>query len=240
MWAYLLAALAFRYATPVLRPIAIITIVASVCTLAFIGDTYLERTFSFALVRCMYGFALGVIAHKVYRAHLCNLRWSGVTGTVLELGSVAACGALVSIAGVGPLSLICPILFFVTLLIFTKESGLVSRILSHPLPILLGTLSYSIYMVNLFVGGRFIDVMTVIGRFLGVHTTIIAMEGGFLKKALDLPGIFNELAPFIMLLAVILFAWITYRFIETPFRDWTRRLVQPRDSARANCALPQS
>ena len=90
----------------------------------------------------------------------------------------------------------------------------------------LGALSYSIYMVHIFVQARMINVAGLVERKLG-----LGLIGDIVAaRASDATG-FGTGSPWIglvaivaMLIATIAASWFTWRFVEMPAMAWFRRL----------------
>ena len=61
-----------------------------------------------------------------------------------------------------------PLLFAATVLIFARDGGYINRALSTRLPVYIGALSYSIYMVHVFVQERMANVLNILASSLQV------------------------------------------------------------------------
>ena len=68
-----------------------------------------------------------------------------------------------------------PVVFAFAILVFGHEAGWLSRMLRHRFLLLLGTLSYSIYMIHMFVDIRFVNIARLAGRLL--DTDLLAGMG---------------------------------------------------------------
>lgn len=225
IWAYLLFAFGIRFGKGLFPFIVILTVVFSGIVLASVGTAYLDRTFTFSLVRCLYGFGLGILAWRIYATRLRGRAWTPATSTMVEIVCVALCLSLVWVAHAGPLTLACPPMFFLVTLVFARQRGAVSRILlARPL-LFLGTVSYSIYMVHIFVEGRVIDVLTIIGNRFGMELASIGRVNGEASKIVTAPWPLADLVTLGMLALVIGCAWISYRLVELPFRTRSREFV---------------
>jgi len=93
--------------------------------------------------------------------------------------------------------------------------------------LLLGSLSYSIYMVHIFVQARMINVGGLIERKFG-----LGIVGDLMLRGDHATG-FGTGSPWIgfaaliaMLIAVIVTSWFTWRFVEMPALAWFRGLAK--------------
>ena len=95
-----------------------------------------------------------------------------------------------------------------------------------PFCMLLGTLSYSIYMIHPFVQTR-IMLPAALGLQSLTHRTLVTFDssqdrGTFIWGMSEWQG---DTAIFVMLGLLLACSWLTYRFVEAPGRDCVRRLV---------------
>ena len=160
------------------------------------------------VLRGIAGFGLGVACW----------RWRGR----LPGGTLAEALCLVAIAAVFLAPLVQPapladLAFAATVLVFAREAGAVSRILVQRWALLLGTLSYSLYMVHVFVIARGMDAL----RWLGLGEVTFD-QGVQARRILAAPWLADGLG-LAVLAACIPVAWLTWRFIEWPARAWSRR-----------------
>lgn len=122
--------------------------------------------------------------------------------------------------------------FTAFLLVLARERGLLSQLLMRPFPALLGKLSYSIYMTHAAV----MLVISLIAAKLGVFDPATAISLG--AQGSVPAGLVSDLIAFAMLGAVILVSWGTYRWIETPSREWSRRKAARHGAPRAEAIAP--
>lgn len=220
MWTYLIFALLLRFAGRLISPISLVIALAGILVLANMTDRYLVVIHDGALLRCMLGFALGIVAWRIAAA-VASVQLAGWSDTLLELGVVAASIALIAFAGSGPLSLAAPALFFVAVLTFSRERGAISRLLHRAPFILVGTLSYAIYMVHTFLQYRFVNGLKLVEKLTGLDlvATIdgIAGVGG--------STLFSDAMSLVFLGIVILVAYACYNWIELPGQRFARSRV---------------
>jgi len=190
--------------------------------IARVSTTGMNVTYDWGLVRCIFGFALGVACCRFYRRWPTAMHQASRTQmTVLELLVVLAVVLFVMEAGMSGLPILAPFLFAVAVLVFAAEGGWVSGLFrSRPLR-WLGTVSYSIYMTHYFL------VMLVPTFFKhGLHrdySAVMPVPGEAPVEVFgrnDLEGTFFYL---LVLGLTLLLSAFTYRWIEKPGRDWSRR-----------------
>lgn len=221
LWTYLLIALLFRAFPRWTAPMAAGLAVAAGLVLALAGPLAWDPATAYAFARCILGFSLGVLAWMLVAA----VRWPALglgLATALEIVATLGCGIMVA---AGAIPILAPLLFAATVVLFAAEQGMVSRLLKLRPFVMLGTLSYSIYMVHSFVLARSLDVLAVGGTLLH-HPLVETRFGtsGTLKTLIFAP----DLMTFVVLAIVVLFSAITYRWIEAPARDASRKWLSRR------------
>ncbi|TCU11984.1 acyltransferase family protein [Rhizobium laguerreae] len=184
----------------------------------------LDTTATYGLVRCIYGFSSGVVAYELY-SHLSRLRGflekNPLCGSTTEFAIVMLIAAFIATANTSPLSLLAPILFGASVIIFAAEAGIFSKLmLCRPL-VFLGAISYSIYMVHMLVISWWLELFRAAlfkigGRKLFETVDHFARSYVFLAER-NYPGLA------LMLLVVVAVSATTYVFIEKPSREWSRR-----------------
>ena len=161
----------------------------------------------YEMVRCVYGFAIGAGAWHLF----VRSREALPRGNLAEGLAIAAVVAFVSIAGENPWSIAAPLVFCAVVLVFASERGMSSRLLNSRPFLFLGAVSYSVYMVHLFVAHRVVEGLTFAQR-LGLSLVADKWAGDVLIA--------------LCLMLVVAVAALTYRFIEVPAREWFRRRAQ--------------
>src|SRR6266581_8250838 len=179
------------------------------------------------IIRCIYGFAAGVIIWNVYR------KWGGklggwLCGNAAEWCTIGLMFAFVNLAGETLLSLAAPYVFGLVVLVFAFEAGTASAVLRLRPLVFLGTVSYSIYMTQVFIARRLFDAGRVLDKLGGfnpfTHREIDGQEFDVFGSQLW----HGDLAFPAFLAIVIAVSYFTYRWIERPGRDWVRERVQTR------------
>ena len=210
-WTYLLFALVARFANRLLVPLCLLTMIVAPLYLAVLTDRNIYVLHDGALVRCLFGFSAGVLGWKL-APRVQALQFSAWIDSLIEIGAVLLCAVTVSEAGAGRLSLATPCVFLIAVLVFSRQRGLVSKMLQLRPFVLLGTLSYSIYLTHIFLLMRFQNVLDFIQNHGGFR--LIDSAGG--GKAIGRGAILDDILTIVFMAGAITFAYLTYRFIEVP------------------------
>ena len=200
--------------------------------LLHVSTTGMDVTYDWGLVRCVFGFALGVGCAFFQRAHPRGLiERAGLQASLLEIVTVAAVVLYVAAVGKSAWSLLAPFVFAVAVLVFACERGAVSRVFRTAPMRWLGTLSYSIYLTHFF----FVMLVPVVVKKLTRMDlwTQMPLPGGGSVEAYGRNAVEGTLFYLLVLALTVAFSALTYRWVETPGRDWSRRLAGG-SRARAN------
>jgi hypothetical protein len=205
------------------------------------SKTGMNTTWDYGFFRCLYGFFIGYLTYRLWRsgwaAALLNRRgpW--------ELLSLCLALVFVWMAGATVWSLAAPFVFALVVLVFAYERGPVSRLMDVRLVALLGTWSYSIYMINwplvdfLDRGFKFSERLTHI-------PTMIEKVFPWEANPVELVYIGNRWAmdglAAAYLLLVIGIAAVTYSLIEQPGRQFFNRLAMRPRKARPDRPIGMS
>jgi peptidoglycan/LPS O-acetylase OafA/YrhL len=190
--------------------------------LANVGHEWLDWTCSWSLVRCLYGFGIGMLAFEMHRVGAVRISRSA---SLIEIAAVGSCVAALALIVRGQLEFAMPPLFAAAILIFAHEGGAVSRLLCAAPMQALGRWSYSIYMVHLFVITRTTDVLKLAGQKLGIELVSTHLPNGKPGKILAGSDLMQSLEAVFVLAIVIMLAAFCYRFVEEPGRIASRRWV---------------
>lgn len=225
-WTYCLFAVICRFAARWSIAVHIALIIVSVPILVFASDRYLFVTDSgAAVVRCIFGFSFGVLTYAIRRRGYFDLsKFKKWQGSVIEVAMTGACLAFVGYAGAGPYGLACPLIFAIAVLIFSFERGVVSDLLLTKPLVLIGTLSYSIYMTHEFILARLINLIKVASRYIELP---VALDTARPFSLLSAPGwqFGSEIAAVLYCAIVVAVSWLAYRCIEAPMREKSRMLA---------------
>lgn len=192
----------------------------------------MRATFDYGLLRCLYGFFVGVAVHDLWD------RLAARRATVPPYAEVAAtllaAGFVVAPLG-EPWRFAAPLVFGLAVLAFAFEAGPISRLMTARPFQRLGEWSYSVYMVHWFVIG-------IAGSLIRVAE--IALHRSFrvpyahepapgLAEIVDFGARWlNDLYVVAYLAAVVALAALTYRTIEEPARAAFNRLARRLEARR--------
>jgi peptidoglycan/LPS O-acetylase OafA/YrhL len=198
-----------------------------------VSTHHMDVSFDFGFIRCLYGFSLGALLAWFQHDSIAAARQSLAGGagriawTLAELAMIAVIGVFVSVAGTNDAGIAAPFVFALALYLFAHEGGWVSALLRSRPMLMLGALSYSIYMVHLFIQARMINVGGILEHKLG-----LGIVGDLVLRGDPATG-FGAGSPWLgfialvtMLVAVVVASWFTWRFVEMPALAWFRRLAK--------------
>ncbi|MBN9221942.1 MAG: acyltransferase [Mesorhizobium sp.] len=190
---------------------------------------HMDVSYDFGFIRCLYGFSLGALLAWFQHDSIAGARQALVRNgarmdwTIAEIVMVAVIVVFVSLAGDNDLGIAAPLVFVLALFLFAHEGGWISALLRTPFMLTLGALSYSIYMVHIFVQARLINVAGLVERKLS-----LGLVGDFVLRGQPATGFgagwAGTAAIVLMLAATIAVSWMTWRLVEMPAMAWFRRL----------------
>lgn len=219
IWAYLVFAVVLtRFQHHGWRMMVALGVVAML-TLAALAPRYLNATFDYGFVRCLYGFAAGTLAFRLIA------KGFTVGGTIAEVAAVLACALFVTLVQGGITTLAAPVVFVFPVLVFARGEGYLTRVLSFRPFVWLGTISYSIYMVHGFVQARIGDLIQLAGKPLGLSIEEGGHDPEFPSDVLTGLPFMLDILTLARLAMVIVTASLSYRFIERPFREKSRAML---------------
>lgn len=218
IWVYLIAAVLFRLAKAKLMPITAVVVMVALAVYVY-GFRYDANAHHWGAVpRCLFSFGQGMLSFQLFgwlRPRLAKMDL--VAWTLAESAVLLAAILLV----IGDYTLIGPLAFAASVIVFAFQGGWWSRVLQTAPMLLLGTLSYSIYMVHFFIQARYLNAVMVLGKLAGSPNLVAQLHG-------DVPGgsrLVADSATIGMVPVVIAVAWCTYHLIERPGQRWSRRVV---------------
>ncbi len=156
----------------------------------------LDITYDFGFARCTSSFFLGALVYHAGKTAQFN-------ANAIQLAGLVALALVFALTDAVPaVALASPLLFAVLVLSISRDTGVLSKILMHPLFQLLGQRSYSIYMM---------------------HPVLIFFFDPFKKY---MAGLVSGTAAVLAYLAILIVVsgW-TYTFIEDPFRKMFNRIA---------------
>lgn len=179
--------------------LSIVGLIVSVWASVNIHDCLVKKgclslTYDFGFTRCMYSFFLGTLVYY-------TRRWVRIDHGALQVTSLFAMYILFTVLNHVPVAaFLFPVSFAVLVLSLSSDTGSLSVILNTKPFQVLGARSYSIYLL---------------------HMPLLLIFENITKRA---NGIVSSLLILIAYVAtlVVVSGW-SYRFIESPARDWFNR-----------------
>lgn len=226
-YAYIFFALILIYAGKNRTLFIAAVTVASAAMLSFLHeDLYAKLDYGF--LRCVFGFGCGALTWKVFQKFSGRIQpWLQNAGLVnlTEVGFFVAMLVYIQFFSFDALSFVAPLVFSLAVLIFAFEAGRLSGLLKAKPFLLLGMLSYSIYMIHIFVSGKLFALPV---RLLEGHFgwDISVEIGGVQLYGTNLAA--GTLLELFYLIVVVGFSCISYKLIEEPCRNWTKNFVYRR------------
>jgi peptidoglycan/LPS O-acetylase OafA/YrhL len=204
--------------------------------LAVLSPHYMDTTFRFGFIRCLFGFSAGALCWILFERYqkLGDAKFpSPRLCSTIEICLVAMVIGFVTVAGSSAMTLLAPFLFSFTVFVFAMERGLISRFLKRPVFVLLGLLSYSIYMDHMFIKRKLFDSgAMVLSHLLHVSLTTNVNGGEWIGTSAWQGDLFS----LIYLVIVIAASYVTFNVIEEPCRVWFRSLAPSRAPLMAKAA----
>ena len=202
-----------------------IAMVGGPALIATLSGRNMDTTYDWGMIRCIYGFAAGVVSWNVHS------RWNGklrkwLSGSVAEWCTIGLIFAFVSASGTTLLSLAAPYMFGLAVLVFAFEAGTASTILRLRLLVFLGTVSYSIYMTHIFIARRLFDAGRALDKLWDVDLLTHREIDGQHFDLLGTQPWHGDIVNLTYLAMVIAVSYFTYRWIEKPGREWARNQVR--------------
>jgi len=209
----------------ILLPLALI---GGPVLIALLSERNMSTSYDWGIIRCIYGFAAGVMAWHLYKNGGSLKQWlsNQSIASAVEWTALALVIIFVSVADTTTrLSIAAPYVFALVVLVFAFEAGTTSSFLRRKPLVFLGTVSYSIYMTHVFVEQRLFDAASALGKILHIavftHRDIEGKDFSFLGTRFWQ----GDVAYFVYLALIIIMSYLTYRWIEKPARDWVRNRV---------------
>jgi peptidoglycan/LPS O-acetylase OafA/YrhL len=181
---------------------------------------------AYGFIRCIYGFSAGALLwyfFDKYKEKISSEKIVPAFWLIMEIGAVVAVILFLSLYSGHLKHLYAPILFMAAILIFTFEKSYISMILKHKAFVLLGVLSYSIYMTHAFIAGKAASLARYIGNNSSLDIISINENGESLLGTTIWQG---DLITLGYLAIVIAVSYGTYNIIEQPGRQYFRKLAK--------------
>ncbi len=228
--AYIVFGVAALFLGRLLGLAAVAGAVLSLFVLWALAPKGMESTYDFGHFRAIYGLCIGVLAYQIMMAATARrglpaaARGSIAASTAVELATVAGALAFMTYAYGTVAAFAAPFVFAVVVLVFAAEKGLVSTFLRAKPLVAVGAISFSIYMVHMFLLMRVVNVARLTDKLTGTHTVTQMGHGG---QGVDLGSNFaGDLLILAIVALTVAVSAVTYRLIERPGRDWFRRRAE--------------
>jgi peptidoglycan/LPS O-acetylase OafA/YrhL len=183
-----------------------------------------------AVLRCLGGFLIGAVVAKAPDAVLARL--SNTTLGAIAVVLIGAATAVLSLFS-GYWEILAIPVFALLIFVLQLDKGFPARMLKSTPCMLMGQISYSMYMVHWFV-------LTLVGIILSRTVGDKAINyGQHLHYAYRIDPYLGDLGVACFVALIIFIATITYRFVEAPWRSFGRSLVS-RDEAVTPAHYPAS
>jgi len=216
-YVYLLFALVLLVASRRLVLASLALSLAGLIVMHHWAPALMNSTWDYGVIRCIAGFFGGIIAFHAYEL---LERQSFFRATLWELAAIVVAFLFVIFAGdgadaVSPLSLAAPVVFGAAVIVFADQQGLVSLLLRARPFKALGRYSFSIYMIH---------------QPLLIMLCFSLWSAGYYTKAFqgEVTQSWMGSADLVLvdfMLAVVVLAAASYRFIEVPARRAFNRLA---------------
>lgn len=224
-YAYLVFALVLAYGGKFYKEIIIAIGAASAIGVYILhGDLYAKLDYGF--LRCLYGFGCGALVWGIYKythQRIESLKISERTLTWIELAVFAATALYIQFFSEKLLSMAAPIIIAFVIYLFSFEGGALSRMLKTKPFLLLGLLSYSIYMIHIFISGKLFELpVRILEDRTDIQITIIVNGAKLYGENL----LYGSVMEIFYMLVVVGCSFISYKLIEEPFRNLSKKIVR--------------
>ena len=216
VWAYLVFAIALiagYQAIRLYRAFAFLVIPAAIIAL---NSGSINLVTDGGVFRCIMGFGVGTVLWQLFQRFRPDQR---VTGR-WEIPVFAGMVLFVSYAPTYGVTLLAPVVFGIVLWVFSAEQGLLSRVFSTKGFLLMGVLSYSIYMVHSYLHARLKNLTTLLEQQSGLEL-FSPSEGNLFGTTLLAGDLFVVTGCAITLVV----SYATWKFVEMPGQRLVRGWV---------------
>ena len=213
---YALAVFAFRAGRTGLAAFMVLGLTALALQFAGLDQMVLTN----ALLRGLAGFTAGLACWSAY----CHRRGAGLPmAGLLETGTLSALLLFIWFSAGSPFVPLISVVSAAVVFVFAHQSGPLSRVLLRREWLWLGTISYSLYMTHVMVLARIADLFLLTSRYTPQPLARYAWQGDIPIKAVDLPLLPALAVQLGMIAMCVLVAHWSWRLIEEPARQWSRR-----------------
>ncbi|NLF77363.1 MAG: acyltransferase [Chloroflexi bacterium] len=203
-------------------PVFLAIIVATLVLIMLLSDENMAVTSDYGVLRCAYSFFAGAVICRVHERFGHLLRLGPVLASVAELGVLVLAVVFMVRAESSVLSYAAPLVFSLVVLVFAHEAGLLSKLLKRPFFLMLGRVSYSIYLLHFVL--------------LVLLSMAYSPFEGVLQPIVNAVPYASDLATAGFVVLVVLLSMVTYRFIELPGQRFAAKIANSRRAALAPIA----
>ena len=173
---------------------------------------------SYELFRCICGFLVGHWVWRIARTIFVTARFA----TAAEIAVVVSAALYMTLANLGPLSLLAPVFFGPAVWVFSAGRGAISSILRLPPFLNIGALSYSIYMTHFVILRAGLTFAKAADKFLHINiVTDYNVPGSGIAQFFNFGNRWiGDLSEIPYIAAVIIVSMLTFRYIEIPARNF--------------------
>lgn len=200
---------------------AMVFLIFCLFLLPFTGHADMDMSYDYGFLRCVYGFSGGVVLYYLLVQRK-PFMLSKRAADFWEPTCVIAIILFVVYCGRNEISFLAPFLFMLCVSIFSFEAGWLSRILKHRAFLLLGTLSFSIYMTHRFILFCQDNAVKIFARLSGTDLYLMSEKSAFVGDVIDL----------IFFIVVLAISYGTYHLIEKPANEWCRQHVKKKQAIK--------
>ncbi|MGO9171819.1 MAG: acyltransferase family protein [Rhodomicrobium sp.] len=208
------------------RHAAIPLIFAIASAIALFSFSSMEATHGFSLFRCLFGFYIGASVSIMFPRIDAHLPRSNLRATTLEICAILAAITVV-MAAKTDVAFAAPIVFGFVVIVFARERGIISGLVTTTPFTFLGERSYSIYMLHfvvLLTMTRFIKAVS------GAYTNAARAKSiTLIDSNIRIVYLGSDIAAdcivLIFIAALLIASSLTYKFIENPGRKFFNSLA---------------
>ncbi len=224
-WTYLIFAGIMATARQSLVQISIALLLFCILAIYKFSPHGMNTTFDFGMLRCVAGFSSGVIVFCIWQRWGQFIEVTRALGTALELCIIVLVVGFVAVFGNSSFAILAPIVFSLTVLIFATEAGSISAVLRTKFFLLLGSLSYSIYLLHLFIETRILNLGHLVQSKFGMSLFIEGQHDGMKTSLLGINKFEGDFWCVVMIAMLIIASQLSYKIIEVPGRNIFRNLA---------------
>ncbi|MFY9641715.1 MAG: acyltransferase [Rhodomicrobium sp.] len=208
------------------RNVAIPLVLAIASGVALFSFSSMEATHGLSLFRCLFGFYIGATVSILFPRMDAYLPHGQFMATTLEILAITAAGAVV-LAAKTDVAFAAPFIFGFAVIVFARERGAVSSLVTTRFFTFLGDRSYSIYMLHFIVMltmTRFIK--TASGVYMhGAGLNYIPLRNSDIRLIYLGSDTVADCMVFIFIMVLLIASSITYKYIENPGRTFFNGLA---------------